>query len=174
MELLYNVLENYSAVVMVMLIASCLLLMIFTIITQAKISTINKRINKFMGPYDSKSTKSIEDMLTEYLNKVDSVSKNYNKVTSDIKTIFSRLEDCTQKIGIVRYNPFENVGGDLCFALAMLDEKNNGVVINSIYSREGCYTYAKKITTGKCETHTLSEEEKEALEIAVKMRSYTA
>ena len=73
---------------------------------------------------------------------------------------------CIQKVGIVRYSAFKDTGSDLSFAVAMLDEKNNGIVFNGIYSREMSNIYAKPIKNGKSE-YTLSEEEVEAINRAV-------
>ena len=88
----------------------------------------------------------------EIRNLVDSIDKN--------------LESCIQKIGIVRYNAFKDTGSDLSFALAMLDENNNGVVLNGIYSREMSNIYAKPVQNGKS-NYTISEEEKEAIQKAM-------
>ena len=76
------------------------------------------------------------------------------------------MDTCIQKIGIVRYNAFKDTGSDLSFALAMLDEKNNGVVLNGIYSREMSNIYAKPVEKGKSK-YTLSEEEQQAIQKAI-------
>lgn len=70
------------------------------------------------------------------------------------------------KIGIVRYNAFKDVGSNLSFTLALLDNNNNGVVLNGIYSRDNSNIYAKPIKDGKSE-YILSDEEKEAIEKAI-------
>ena len=71
-----------------------------------------------------------------------------------------------EKTGIVKYDAFNEMGGKLSFALAMLDKSNNGYVINAMHSREGCYTYIKEIVKGESFI-TLGEEEKKALDQAV-------
>ena len=76
------------------------------------------------------------------------------------------MKNCIQKIGIVRYNAFKDTGSDLSFALAMLDEKNNGVVLNGIYSREMSNIYAKPVENGVSK-YTISDEEKEAIQRAI-------
>ena len=73
---------------------------------------------------------------------------------------------CIQKIGIVRYSAFKDTGSDLSFALALLDENNDGVVLNGIYSREMSNIYAKPIQNGKS-TYTVSEEETQAISKAI-------
>ena len=83
------------------------------------------------------------------------------------KNIDEDLSKCIQKIGIVRYSAFKDTGSDLSFAVALLDENNNGVVFNGIYSREMSNIYAKPVENGNSK-YTLSNEETEAIEKAVK------
>ena len=71
-----------------------------------------------------------------------------------------------KKVGIVKYDAFNEMGGKLSFALAMLDKSNNGYVINAMHSREGCYTYIKEIVKGESYI-ALGDEEKKALERAI-------
>ena len=76
------------------------------------------------------------------------------------------FEKSIQKVGIIRYNAYKDTGSDLSFTLALLDENNNGVVLNGIYSREMSNIYAKPIENGKS-TYTLSDEEQKAIERAI-------
>ena len=71
-----------------------------------------------------------------------------------------------QKFGLVRYNAFKGMGGNLSFAMAMLDYTNSGFVLNSVHSREGCYLYLKRIDLGQTDG-PLGNEEKEAVEQAL-------
>ena len=71
-----------------------------------------------------------------------------------------------QKVGVVRYNAFENTGSDLSFALALLDNKDNGIVLNGIFSRESSNLYAKPVISGKS-SYSISEEEEKAIEKAI-------
>lgn len=91
------------------------------------------------------------------------LSKNQALEIGRIKDVLTRT---TNKIGIVKYDAFPDVGGKLSFALAMLDESNSGFVLNAIYSREGCYTYVKEIVKGESYI-VLGQEEKDALRQAV-------
>ncbi len=70
------------------------------------------------------------------------------------------------KVGIVRYNPFKDLGGDQSFAIALLDGKNSGLVISSLHTREGTRVYAKPISAGDSKKYALTEEEKQAIKIA--------
>ena len=85
---------------------------------------------------------------------------------NNIKDIYEKMEYTFQKIGVVKYDAFHEMGGKLSFALAMLDKENNGFVMNAIHSSDGCYTYVKEIVKGESYV-VLGEEEKEALRQAV-------
>ena len=105
--------------------------------------------------------------------KLENVSKKgWDFLLEDIEDYnFSRkldkdFEKSIQKVGIIRYNAYKDTGSDLSFTLALLDENNNGVVLNGIYSREMSNIYAKPIENGKS-TYTLSDEEQKAIERAI-------
>jgi len=83
-----------------------------------------------------------------------------------ISNIEHELPRDIRKVGLVRYNPFSDAGGDQSFALAMLDEYKNGIVISSLYGREMNRVYAKKIEGGECKKHKLTEEELKAIQEA--------
>ena len=76
------------------------------------------------------------------------------------------MESAFQKIGLVKYNAFREMGGELSFSMVLLDEKDNGFILNSVHSTEGCYSYTKEVKNGKCNI-TLGEEEKQALDMAM-------
>ena len=78
------------------------------------------------------------------------------------------METTFQKVGLVKYDAFPQMGGKLSFSLAMLDEKNNGYIINSVHGSDGCYTYSKEIRAGKCDL-VLGTEEQKALGIAMQI-----
>ena len=79
-----------------------------------------------------------------------------------------RMETTFQRVGLVKYDAFPQMGGKLSFSLAMLDEKYNGYIINSVHGSDGCYTYSKEIKAGRCDLE-LGEEEKKALGMAMQM-----
>ena len=97
------------------------------------------------------------------MDKLVEMTKNQGMELARLKDILART---TNKIGIVKYDAFPDVGGKLSFALAMLDESNSGFVLNAIHSREGCYTYVKEIVKGESYI-VLGQEEKDALRQAV-------
>ena len=83
-----------------------------------------------------------------------------------VKSMNKKLRASYQKTGIVRYNAFKGMGGNLSFVLALLDDNNSGFILNSVHSREGCYLYLKDVDKGQTDT-ILGSEEKEALEQAL-------
>jgi len=140
-----------------------LLLTVLVIIQMVSTSKLKKRYSKFMQGKDAKSLEM--DIIGLYEdNKFIKTSVEKNK--RDIRDLYKKLESTFQKIGIVRYDAFQEMGGRLSFGLVLLDENDNGFVLNSVHSTEGCYSYTKEIKNGQCDI-TLGEEEKQALDIAM-------
>ena len=141
-----------------------ILLVIGLIIVIIKFNKISKKYTEFMKKLGN--GKNIEEDLENYMYRVERVEKQNAEILNYIKNVDNDLNKCIQKIGIVRYNAFQDTGSDLSFALALLDEKNNGVVLNGIYSREMSNIYAKPVENGKSK-YTISEEENLAIEKAI-------
>ena len=97
-------------------------------------------------------------------HQIDKESESRNR--ENIQEISDALNCTFQKIGMVKYDAFHEMGGKLSFSLALLDRKNDGFIINAMHSREGCYTYIKEILDGNS-IIVLADEEKEALDIAM-------
>lgn len=153
---------NVNIVYMVMgLISISFLFLILIIILFVKNRKLKKRYNEFMKG----SEVDIETLLRESIEKSADIQDSYKYIRDSIDSIQTQLKNCVQKVGIVRYNAVSGVGSDLCFAVALLDEEDTGVVINGIYTRDGSYTYAKEVTLGSSK-HILSDEEKEAIQKA--------
>ena len=126
----------------------------------------NRLKSSYMTFMRGKDGKTLEESMKERFAEVDTILKVTKQNRSDIREINRRLEGNYQKLGIIKYDAFNEMGGKLSFALAMLDGKNNGWVINAMHSREGCYTYVKEIVKGESYVE-LAEEEAEALDKAI-------
>jgi len=145
------------------LLALLLIVLVLLIVQISKTSKLQKKYAKFMKGKDAKSLeKEIVGLYED--NKFLKTTAEKNK--SDIKNIYHRLESAFQKVGLVKYDAFHQMGGQLSFSLAVLDENDNGFIMNSVHSAEGCYSYTKEIKHGEC-TLTLGDEEKKALDIAM-------
>lgn len=139
------------------------LLLILIIVAFVQISNFKKKYKKFMLGKDAANLE--KDIMTLYEdNKYIKLNVSQNR--DDIKELFKRHESAFQKLGLVKYDAFKEMGGKLSFALVLLDENNNGFLINSVHSSDGCYSYTKRIKNGDSEI-ALSNEEKVAVERAV-------
>ncbi|MBZ9578033.1 DUF4446 family protein [Patescibacteria group bacterium] len=104
--------------------------------------------------------------LKEALKQFEDLKKEVERISQGLENLKEKGKLSIQKVGIVRYNPFSEVGGDQSFSVALLDENNDGVVVTSLYSREGNRVYGKPVKSGISE-YSLSNEEKKAIEKAV-------
>ncbi|MCP6718291.1 MAG: DUF4446 family protein [Patescibacteria group bacterium] len=105
----------------------------------------------------------------QVIGEFKSLKKEFRKVSKELDYLKKESVFSVQKMGVVRFNPFKDLGGNQSFSIALLDGNNNGVVITSFYSREGNRMFGKPIKKGHSH-HSLSEEEKKAIEIAKKTR----
>lgn len=148
----------------IILIGTSAVLLIMLIVTMIKMAKLSSRYQKFMKKLGD--GKSIEEDLENYMYRVERMEKQNANIAEAVKNLDSDLEKCIQKVGIVRYSAFKDTGSDLSFALALLDEKNNGTVLNGIYSREMSNIYAKPVENGQS-SYTLSAEETQAIRKAI-------
>lgn len=160
----FSMMFSMAAVIMVILLA------VFLIISLVKIRKLNKKYCAFMK---GATGRDLEASILTRFNDID-------KMKSDIEFIFGKLNIACdvllttyQKMSIVKYDAFKEMGGKLSFSMAMLDDKNNGYILTSVHTREGCYTYIKEIIKGESFV-VLSEEERRALDEAKNKRNYMA
>lgn len=139
------------------------ILFILLIVSMVKQSKLKKRYEAFMCGSDAKS---METEINGLFQDIDFLKKEAEKNGKEIRHIYKRLETVFQKIGVVKYDAFQQMGGQLSYSLALLDENNNGFIINSVHSTDGCYSYTKVIKDGECEI-SLGEEEEKALDMAM-------
>ena len=134
---------------------------IILLVNNVKMNNKYKNFMKKLG-----NGKNIEEDLENIMYKVDRVEKQNAEIMNFCKGLDEDLSKCIQKVGIVRYSAFKDTGSDLSFAVALLDENNDGVVFNGIYSREMSNIYAKPVEHGKS-NYTISEEESQAIQKAM-------
>ncbi len=141
-----------------------ILLFVLCLILFSKIRRERKRYDFFMGA-NRRPTHNLETKLQEYYENTKAIDAKYTDLLNMVTDMDKTMKSNVQKVGLIRYNPFEEMGGNLCFALALLDGEDNGVVLNGIHSRTGSFTYAKPIEMG-VSIYMLSEEEKQAVKMA--------
>lgn len=140
-----------------------LVLLILVVVLFVKTSRLKKRLDIFMKGREGKSLEQdIIDLFED--NKILKAGTEKNK--KNIRVLTKKVESSFQKIGLVKYDAFHQMGGQLSFSLCMLDDNNNGFIINSVHSTEGCYSYTKEIKAGESAID-LGTEEAEALSIAL-------
>ena len=154
----------HSDYIIIGLTAITIIMFIIMIINMVQIFTLKKRYKIFMT---GKNAKNLEKTLIERLDQVDGLLRANAENEKNIKTLFKNMKFTFQKVGLVKYDAFNEMGGKLSFSLALLNETDDGFVMNAVHSREGCYTYIKEIIGGNS-IIVLCEEEQEALEMAKK------
>jgi hypothetical protein len=102
--------------------------------------------------------KNLKEVLTQFRE----LEENFAQIAKELEDLKKEGEFFVQKVGIVRFNPFSDVGGDQSFAIALLNGQDSGIIITSLYTREGNRVYAKPIKKGESE-YPLSDEEKKAI-----------
>ena len=151
-----------SDYIIIGLSALVVIMFIIQIINMVQIGKLKKKYNVFMK---GKDAKSLEDTLIKRLNQVDKLIEANAANEQNIKKIFNNMKSTFQKFGLVKYNAFHEMGGKLSFSLALLNETDDGFVMNAVHSREGCYIYIKEIVGCKS-IFVIADEEQEALKMA--------
>lgn len=145
------------------LAAIVLILIILMIVFIVQMNTLKKRYKIFMN---GKNAKSLEDTLIYRLEQVDELIEANASNERNIDMIFKNMQGCFQKLGLIKYDALNEMGGKLSFSLCLLNENNDGYILNAMHTREGCYTYVKEIINGNSIIQ-LAEEEQKALSQAL-------
>lgn len=111
---------------------------------------------------------TILDILNDILSSEDKLEKRLGEVNKEVEGLISDSRFYIQKIGLIRFNPFNDTGGDQSFILALVNQEDSGVVISGLHTRNGTRWYAKKVEHGKGVEHELSEDEVKAIKSATK------
>ena len=138
-------------------------LFLLVISVNMKYTRLKTSYNSFMRGKDGRT---LEDSIFERFEELDRLTESTLKNRQAIRKINEEMMSNFQKVGILKYDAFHEMGGKLSFALTLLDGNNSGYIINSMHSREGCYNYIKEIVKGESYIE-LSEEEAESLDRAI-------
>jgi hypothetical protein len=162
--------ENISYITIGVVIFS-FLLFVFLIVISVKQSKLNKKYKKFMT---GGSGQNLEEQILSRFADIDNLKNETKKINAELSKVNENLLITFQKVGVVKYDAFKEMGGKLSFVLCLLDKNNNGILLNSVHSsREGCYTYIKEIIKGESFLE-LSEDENNALNHALNSNNFMA
>jgi len=140
-----------------------LVALIVSIFVLFKVLGFDRRLTEI---FRGNKGKDLEGVISEATKRLVAIEKEFKNLRDDVARIDVMATDAVQKVGVVRFNPFDDTGGDQSFAIALLDANDNGAVISSLYSREGARIFAKAIVRGSSKHH-LSDEEREAIRRAL-------
>ncbi|MCC8163145.1 MAG: DUF4446 family protein [Lachnospiraceae bacterium] len=156
----YGIDPAYLIIILAVLIVVLIILYVNVL---CKFKKLYRSYDRFMR---GKDMESMEDTMMKQFDRIEALEASDQQKSQQIEAIFENLQTVYQKTGLVKYDAFREMSGKLSYALALLDKNNNGILINSMYSREGCYAYVKEIIKGESYIN-MSEEEQEALNIAM-------
>ena len=151
-----NIDITYLFLVMLILL---LIFMIMTIVLLVKTNKLTKKYKRFMK---GENAKSLENDIIEMFERHVEIEETLSKNSEDIKLLYKKFKKAFQKVSLTKYDAFNQMGGQLSYCLVMLDENNDGFIINSVHGADGCYSYTKEIRKGKSSI-ALSNEEQQTL-----------
>ncbi len=152
------------SIVLLVMLAAILISWIIAIIALVKYCKLNRKYHKFMGGNEAKALEAY------IMSLIDANKENEDQIKANaeqIKRLFEKQRFHFQKIGMHKYDAFQEMGGQLSFALTLLDENNDGFIINSVHNIQSSYCYAKEVKGGSCSIN-LSKDEAISLEKALK------
>ncbi|GKX30302.1 hypothetical protein SH1V18_27820 [Vallitalea longa] len=163
MEMLNYYIPNNISVIILVISGITLLLLILLIVNSIRIKKWKNKYYQFMN---TKDDFNIEDVLQNNIKNIKELKDTLKEQKLEIRDLDKHVKQSIEKTAIVKYNAFDNMGGQLSFVLALLNQNDSGLLLNGMHSREGCYIYIKEIVNGKS-NKVLSDEEKSALEDAI-------
>lgn len=138
-------------------------LLIIDIVLFQKIRKINKSAGTF---FSGKNGKDLESVILKQAEEIKNLDKEIQELFEISNKLYNLSFKSLHKVGIVRFNPFKDIGGDQSFAIALLNGKKSGIVVSSLHTREISKVYAKPVVDGASSKYPLTEEEKQAIEKA--------
>ncbi len=155
-----NLLINQNAFVII-----CVLLL-FIVILFAYLAALKNSLNKLQKKYEfftaSSGDVNIDAVLTRNMENLSKLEEEVLHLRNKHDNLREQVKSCIQNVKIERYDAFDAMGGEMSYSILLADEKNNGVILTSIYGREESRCYAKDVKNGKS-SYVLAEEEKKLL-----------
>ncbi len=160
---IFNIIESNIVLFISSMIIVILVLVIFNLSVLVRLNKLNKKYKKLTRGIEKRN---LADVVEKYYEKIEDNEERIQYIESETNKLEEKFLNSIQKVSLKRYRAFEDVGSDLSFSLALLDKKDNGIVISSLYNRSESIVYAKAINDGKTK-YKLLEEEKEVLQDAL-------
>lgn len=160
---IFNTMGISIDIVVIVLFVIVILQFVWIIAIIAKCNKLNKRISRFTTGNDAAS---LEEIMAKRFSEIRQIVKNEKEQNKNIEIVNDKFLTTFCKIGLVKYDAFKETSGKLSFSLALLTENHDGIIITSMHSREGCFTYCKEVTNEES-YYILSEEERLALNVAI-------
>jgi hypothetical protein len=163
MQNILSLLVKYEPIITLALLFLIIAVAIWIFFLNRSLNIMHQRSVDF---FSGNNVKSIEDIIIGHSRALKTLDKDIQELYNISNQINILAHRGLHKFGMIRFNPFKEVGGDQSFAIAMLNGKNSGLVISSLYTREGTRIYSKAIINGESEKYPLTEEEKQVIKIA--------
>ncbi len=166
---MFDYLRDWGEYIQFGVLVVLILFLVLNIVLFVKLGKMKKRYDRFMS---GKEGKDLEEAILNKFELLDGLNQTVGQMGQDIKKIQGNLLIAYQKVGVVKYDAFQEVGGKLSFVLALLTKEDDGFIMNCMHSsREGCFTYIKEVEKGEAFV-ILSEEEAQALQEAKSNRKF--
>ena len=157
-------LANLDLSIVILVLAVLVLVLIgLSIFLMVKTAKLKKSYKQFMT---GRNVKSLEEEIVGLFEDNKSMKEQITENRRDIRSLYRQMRGVYQKCSIIRYDAFKEMGGKLSFCLTLLNEDNDGFILNSVHSSAGCYNYLKQIRGGRCEID-LGTEEQNSLDAAL-------
>ncbi|HEY5562236.1 MAG TPA: DUF4446 family protein [Clostridiaceae bacterium] len=163
MNFILNEIKGVSDYIIIGLVIFSIIIFIVLLVNLKRTKNLEKKYRRLIRGV---TNKNLEELVISQLDKIDLADSKYSNIKDEINKLNNRLQGCLQKYSMIRYRAFENVGSDLSFSMAILDQNNSGVLLTGIYGRTESTTYAKPIDRG-LSRYELSEEEAQVLKDAM-------
>lgn len=160
---IFDALGSSSGVISVILLILVIILLFQVLSCNMRMTRLEKKYKMFMKGSDAQS---LEKSFVRKMNQIDRLYEAKEDHEHSIEFLKKNFNVIFSKYGVEKYDAFDDVGGKLSFALALLDKDNSGLILNAVHSRDNCFLYLKEIVKGESYV-MLSQEEVEALRKAV-------
>lgn len=164
MEQIREIIEIYNIEIIIGILVAFFILLALYLIAEIRISKIKHRYNELVRGADGIN---IEELLIQNGYRLEQLRDDFSDLDKKVDSLDTKLTFAIQKVGFIRYNAFADMGSELSFSIAFLDNFLNGFVLTSIYGREQSTCYAKPIKNGKS-VYPLSVEEMQAVDRAIR------